>query len=705
MATHATVWSGLLSQASGSLAAGLAVVKNGDVFLPATTANRASYGRAVGVAITSADSTVRSFEYQVAGVLSAELSGLPDGSTGDWVIVTSTGALERDASPDAGEDVIGRCTHTGGDVQIMPGVWDETNTLGGVVDGGTPGGSDTQVQFNDEGALGGSSKFTFDKTTGVVTLTDGTAASTTGNLNTSNNWFWWARDSFDSSDIQILGLTAGDVIELGASSGADIVIGSGLGQLVTVEATETVLTGSLQLGSGATGFAGGSPALALKYGTTPSLPSAGKVLVFDDADDILNYANSVGYERLRDAVAVWDDGNLGDRRNIVSYYPDWTGVESAFTRALIDNTKVGIVSFAADTNEEAILDPPVAQDAFGVTGNYAFAHGNMVSVTGDYAAGFGLRPNARGFYSFAAGGHSFADNTGCTAFGWRCVAGSLDDDENNTVEGVGHKYAFAAGESSQARGHGSFVFGYQLLIGYDATYAVAFGYNCSIADTGLYAFAAGNQSVADGRASVAMGEASEVSANYGVALGRFNDVSGEGGTAFGRDNTVSAEYGAIPGGFNNTVSAPLGLAHGQETTASRPGEYAHGVFEANSGAFKRNLLQNVSTNGNTVDLFDEGAIDELALTNNRSYLMRIMVLGSRTDATGTGGRVINAVVRASGGTATIIHQANDYDQLAAGWAVVLSAPSGLTLRLRCNGDTGQTVKFSAAIEWVEVESA
>lgn len=37
--------------------------------------------------------------------------------------------------------------------------------------GGTPGGTNTQVQFNDGGAFGGNASFTFDKTTGILTAT------------------------------------------------------------------------------------------------------------------------------------------------------------------------------------------------------------------------------------------------------------------------------------------------------------------------------------------------------------------------------------------------------------------------------------------------------------------------------------------------------------------------------------------------------
>ena len=44
-----------------------------------------------------------------------------------------------------------------------------TSSLG-IVSGGTPGGSDTYVQFNDANSFGGNSAFTFNKTTGLLSL-------------------------------------------------------------------------------------------------------------------------------------------------------------------------------------------------------------------------------------------------------------------------------------------------------------------------------------------------------------------------------------------------------------------------------------------------------------------------------------------------------------------------------------------------------
>jgi len=53
-------------------------------------------------------------------------------------------------------------------------IWDSTNSEfvpGNVsASGGTPGGSNTQIQFNDGGAFGGSAGFTFDKTSNSLTV-------------------------------------------------------------------------------------------------------------------------------------------------------------------------------------------------------------------------------------------------------------------------------------------------------------------------------------------------------------------------------------------------------------------------------------------------------------------------------------------------------------------------------------------------------
>ena len=64
---------------------------------------------------------------------------------------------------------------------ITLGVWEcATDASGGA--GGTPGGSDTQVQYNDAGAFGGDAGLTYNETTNVLTVTGGV----TGNAATAS---------------------------------------------------------------------------------------------------------------------------------------------------------------------------------------------------------------------------------------------------------------------------------------------------------------------------------------------------------------------------------------------------------------------------------------------------------------------------------------------------------------------------------------
>lgn len=118
-----------LSGATGPVAAGKALVSNGERYVVATSANRALYGRAEGVAITAGDDDDTAIELQSAGTVPNSITGLGTGSA-TWVIVTSTGGLERDSSPDSGEDVIGKC-NARGDLVVSPWVWDDTNYVGG----------------------------------------------------------------------------------------------------------------------------------------------------------------------------------------------------------------------------------------------------------------------------------------------------------------------------------------------------------------------------------------------------------------------------------------------------------------------------------------------------------------------------------------------------------------------------------------------
>lgn len=115
--------------------------------------------------------------------------------------------------------------------------------------GGTPGGSDTQVQFNDGGAFGGDAGFTFNKTTDQLALTGPISlAQTTTNAviigNTSGN----TRGS-NAIDIQRVRTTVAYV-----ASGTNAVA---IGNSQMASGSNSVAVGGINVASGSTSVAVG----------------------------------------------------------------------------------------------------------------------------------------------------------------------------------------------------------------------------------------------------------------------------------------------------------------------------------------------------------------------------------------------------------------------------------------------------------------
>ena len=83
----------------------------------------------------------------------------------------------------------------------------------------TPGGSDTNIQFNDSGSFGGNSKFVINKSSGALTSTStftGTGLTVTGDTST----FRTLKYRTGSSDRWLLQAT--NTTEEGAASGSDL---------------------------------------------------------------------------------------------------------------------------------------------------------------------------------------------------------------------------------------------------------------------------------------------------------------------------------------------------------------------------------------------------------------------------------------------------------------------------------------------------
>ncbi len=233
--------------------------------------------------------------------------------------------------------------------------------------------------------------------------------------------------------------------------------------------------------------------------------------------------------------------------------------------------------------------------------------------------------------------------------------------------------------------------------GSSADGCVALGYHAS--STGSTGVAMGAYATVDHQAGVAIGYLTSSTANYAVALGR--EASAE------NDNSFAAGLKARTTGVSSTAIGPGALA-------TREGEHARsgftpddpvvaGVsFNAGESDLIRNFLRETSINGAVETLHTPGNI-ELLVADEKSYRARIVVLGSRTDALGSGDIEFAVRMHATGGVLTIDRQTIVETDLPSGWAVTVSDPGGLTLRIEVNGDSGQTVKFTSIIEWISAE--
>lgn len=111
-------------------------------------------------------------------------------------ITNTLDVVNVDVTGESNLGPVGNITITGGTAGYYlrtDGTGNLTWDLPGGGGNGTPGGSNTQVQFNDEGEFAGASTFTFDQTTGILTIpivsanaVSANGFQTTGNVSAGN---------------------------------------------------------------------------------------------------------------------------------------------------------------------------------------------------------------------------------------------------------------------------------------------------------------------------------------------------------------------------------------------------------------------------------------------------------------------------------------------------------------------------------------
>jgi hypothetical protein len=133
--------------------------------------------------------------------------------------------------------------------------------FGGGGGGGTPGGADTQIQFNDNGVFGGSAGLTFNKTTNAVATTG--TFSATGNV-TGGNILTGGLISATGSIIgAVISIPAGALTLTNQGSVNDVIAG-------TKNVGQVIIGGTTQTGAIVVGQSTATQSLLLASGVTSS---------------------------------------------------------------------------------------------------------------------------------------------------------------------------------------------------------------------------------------------------------------------------------------------------------------------------------------------------------------------------------------------------------------------------------------------------
>ena len=201
--------------------------------------------------------------------------------------------------------------------------------------GGTPGGTDTQVQFNDGGAFGGDSGFTFDKTNNTLGLGGGTITASDPIIDMAQTW--------NNAAVTFTAVKA-NVTDTASAAGSmlmDLQVG-GVSKFVVDKAGDITLAGT-KISNLSTTIT-----TAIFYGT--SAVRAGTLYLG------ANFANILTISSGR-AVLQIGDSNIFEQRNgvnaqafnLYNTYTDASNYERGFMRFVSNTLRIGTEKLGTGT--------------------------------------------------------------------------------------------------------------------------------------------------------------------------------------------------------------------------------------------------------------------------------------------------------------------------------------------------------------------
>ncbi len=215
----------------------------------------------------------------------------------------------------------------------------------------------------------------------------------------------------------------------------------------------------------------------------------------------------------------------------------------------------------------AVFNPAIAEQSIlnGAFANILLNDGRFCARAGH--ASINLVMDVLGFWRAATTGTATSDPRG-VAFGY------------NTNADV---YSIAFGDESSAVTYGT-AFGFANQAGH-AGYAPATAMGALSVASGDYAAAIGYSNKASGKAATAMSVDTEASGDYSTALGDEGTAAGNSSTAAGYFAVANGDYAVALGGNENMASGKMSTAIGNSTVAAGEGSVAMGYNTNASGKY------------------------------------------------------------------------------------------------------------------------
>ena len=507
--------------------------------------------------------------------------------------------------------------------------------LNGGGGGSTPGGSNTQIQFNSGSVLSGSSKFTYNYLTSAFSV-DGTTLSTGGFTGSLQGTSSWAENSktlngLDSSSFAVTGsniFKASQVISGSITITNDlIVLGSSSIQYITssqLDISDNIISvnafnPSIRFGGLSVIDSGSSPRvsgsllfdstnnnwLTVHQGTTTT--SSIVITGPETYGDLGNETRLTQYKLTKATSTSGDhigDSNISDNGSTVSInsYTEITGsakISGSLNQGYL-STSSGIFSHAEGSLTIS-------------SGSYSHAEGFRTTSSGDYSHAEGNRTKAIGIYSHAEGASTIASGSSTHAEGSNTQALG----GGSHAEGY---YSFSVGAYSHAEGGNV-----TLDLGGGTSYGEgSHAEGILTVSSGSGAHAEGYQTTATGQAShtegyttTATGQGSHAEGIGSLAKGNYSHAEGGDGVEY--DGGISHGVGSHAEGAATIASGSVSHAEGYGTIARGYGSHAEGAntvafgsysHTAGNGTIASGSYQNVvgqyNKHNNTTSLFTIG---------------------------------------------------------------------------------------------------